>query len=1130
MADNPPRTLHALLIAINDYPVHSHKLRGCVPDLLAFKDYLERRFRESKAVRLRFYQKEVDGQPRFLTDHLATRANIIEAFDFFRQAQPGDTCLLYFSGHGSRAFSPPEFRHLDTDEMCESIVCYDSRIEGGRDLYDKELSYLIHQATEGRDVHFTAVFDCCHAGSNTRALGDVTPRMANQSNTVITIDDLEGQQVYLRETIDNQLQVTPPRGRHLQIGAAKNNETAKEMTIGGEKRGVFTYHLIELLERSGGQLTYPELVHLLGVRVANKVKDQTPVYTAIAKADPEQLFLGGALPRRAPHFLVSHGPEGWQLNAGRIQGIPETGGSVRLEDGATARILQVSPNHSLLMDLDAKDKSETFRAVAHEMPIAKVRIAIAKDSEAAGVKPLREVFASFENAPFLLVDENEEHQYLILADKGSYRLVTPDSPRPLFRRVTGYNAEKARVFLLDVETVARWQALLDLNNPNSTITEEDFEIRLFRTAAAGKLENTDPVEPIDWRATNDFHYDFTGDKWQPHGFRMKVKNTGHQPLFVSALYMQFDYGVKNDFLRWREIGPDEEVELQEEFRKKVYKTIPLSLGDKYQKAGLTEIRDYLKLFISTDPKLDTDGYNQKGLEMDVPKAVTRDSGRAALDDQPPIPDWTTRELAFNIIRPLEETELAGQQPAQLLNASVSAPAGFRAKVSLAAAAEGQRSLNANLPAPDQLWGAQKKTTPFLFSEGNSHAPGLSMLELRDIEGAEHLKADTPLELQLTTELEDDEYVVPLGYDETTGCFYPLGFSGEGGVVHIETLPETSPSGTRSLTGSVKIFFQKVVLSKLGFEYRYPQLAVAEFAESGEDFEYLTDTETVKEKVAGAQKILLYIHGIIGNTSLMTRSARRITADEGHYLLDRFDLVLTFDYENLQTKIQETAVDLKTKLAEAGLAENHGKELTVVAHSMGGLACRWFIEREGGDAVIQHLVQVGTPNRGTPWADVYELASILLYRVSKGAAFLKPYTLPLILLGKQTKILFTTLQQMDPDDSRFLDKLNDSRSPKTRYTVIAGNTQLIPLSQAVQDQEKKVLRKVLLRFKERGHFEALDALLFGEPNDIAASVHSITGLPPREQPVRTITVGCDHLSYFGHPEGLRGLREALLDQE
>ena len=98
----------------------------------------------------------------------ATRDQVISGFDFFGAATDGDICLLYYSGHGSRVESLEGMTALAPNGVLHSMVCHDSRAEGGMDLVDKELSYLIWKTVEGKDVHFVSIMDCCYAKTNTR--------------------------------------------------------------------------------------------------------------------------------------------------------------------------------------------------------------------------------------------------------------------------------------------------------------------------------------------------------------------------------------------------------------------------------------------------------------------------------------------------------------------------------------------------------------------------------------------------------------------------------------------------------------------------------------------------------------------------------------------------------------------------------------------------------------------------------------------------------------------------------------------------------------------------------------------------------------------------------------------------
>ncbi|WP_254537453.1 esterase/lipase family protein [Halomarina litorea] len=50
-----------------------------------------------------------------------------------------------------------------------------------------------------------------------------------------------------------------------------------------------------------------------------------------------------------------------------------------------------------------------------------------------------------------------------------------------------------------------------------------------------------------------------------------------------------------------------------------------------------------------------------------------------------------------------------------------------------------------------------------------------------------------------------------------------------------------------------------------------------------------------------------------------------------------------------------------------LRDRHDSRVDVVAHSMGGLGVRWYVEREDGAPNVHDLVTLGTPHQGTALA-------------------------------------------------------------------------------------------------------------------------------------------------------------------
>jgi pimeloyl-ACP methyl ester carboxylesterase len=172
--------------------------------------------------------------------------------------------------------------------------------------------------------------------------------------------------------------------------------------------------------------------------------------------------------------------------------------------------------------------------------------------------------------------------------------------------------------------------------------------------------------------------------------------------------------------------------------------------------------------------------------------------------------------------------------------------------------------------------------------------------------------------------------------------------------------------------ALKLYFFKTYLRRGNVN----QLCWVEYRADGEVERHRSG---VAEKVAAAKNVLLLLHGIIGDTEGIARGLRLAPDADGKTVDQRFDLVLTYDYENLSTPIAETARQLKQELADAGLREGDDKRLTLLVHSMGGLVSRWFIEREGGNRVVDHLVMFGTPNAGSPFGQIAlarQLAGVL----------------------------------------------------------------------------------------------------------------------------------------------------------
>ena len=278
-----PNKVYALLVGVNDYGPDIESLDGCLNDVDLLHEYLNRRV----------------GSPalavQVLKNNDATRANVISQFrSHLGQARSGDVALFQFCGHGARWASNAAFRESFPDGKDEGLVCSDSRQPGGYDLADKELAVLIAEVA-GNGAHVAVLFDCCHSGSGTRdvsAVRGLKPRLTHEVTTERPLDTyLDGHYSRLRET---RQPLFVPTGRHILLAACERGQLAQE-TPG---HGLFTSTLIDVLEKSGGDLSYADLFVRCRAAVRSRAFDQDPQFEAYDRFDAGAGFLGRPWPPR----------------------------------------------------------------------------------------------------------------------------------------------------------------------------------------------------------------------------------------------------------------------------------------------------------------------------------------------------------------------------------------------------------------------------------------------------------------------------------------------------------------------------------------------------------------------------------------------------------------------------------------------------------------------------------------------------------------------------------------------------------------------------------------------------------------------------------------------------------------
>jgi hypothetical protein len=1077
--------LYALLVGINDYPGDIGKLQGCLNDVDNVENYLIETF--------------ADPAIRVLKDHAATRAELARQFrEHLGEAKAGDTVLFHYCGHGARSVAAPEFLPFELSGKDEGLVCIDSRADGSFDFADKELARLIEELAV-KDRHIAILLDCCQSGSGTRSMegaaGAGVRATAGTDKPRPLETYLDG---YFAARAKSGQPLAIPASRHMLLAACERRQTAKEDL--DTHNGIFTTTLFDILRHAPDQLSYADLFtrSRAAVRRYIREKDKTPQdpqFEAMAGFDGYGGFLGAAKRRDGKSFLV-RGPKSysayfaddrWQVDCGAIHGLSTDPAqpvafALTPEDAPdaaplTATTAAVGAQKSDLAAGFTGDRAHRFTAHLTSLPAPPLLIGFSgSDAQRAA---LQSALDADDLTPVTLTDAALTDGYALRPD-GDGLLLANASRGGAVRRVpiaTSGSDWTANAVLL-LRHVAQWERSLALANPRPKLDPAlvDF-VFAEHLDDGGEHVHHGPAFTLDYRAVD--------GEWRDVFGTLKLRNRTGQRLHFLLVHFSGDFGIQI-------VATDEVIAIDE------WMTLTVGIGANASEVyfGIDGRADQsvecLKLIVSTERVDDW----LLGLD---PLSDTRSFGSAAKAPsraaKPVENGWFVHDMRVTVVRRLDQTG-----PADTIFAGgqirIKGHPGVTANLALSAA----KSMARDVGSDAAFVAAMERNGITLVNVAGTRDAAQSILELTDIAHASML-AQTPLEIELAVPLAPGESLVPLVYDGQHVLLAGDSWLDDAGTTHvsIDRLPDIAID-RRSIGGALKMYLFKSYFGGGNVN----RLRRVSFDAAGAP----SYDDALPAHVAAAQSVLLVIHGIIGDTTSMLAG---VAACDLHR---QFDLVLAYDYENLSTPIEETARLLRDQLGFVGLRGDDGKALTILAHSMGGLVSRWFIEGEGGADTVDHLVMCGTPNGGSPFGRVDGARQILTLLATVSANYLPMVAGPALMLLSRSKNLTPTLEQMNPT-SPFITALNARPDPQVRYTILAGDID------SYREPADAFFEDLLAK---AGRSFVMDALFANKANDIAVGVDSILGLSAARPtvPVRH-DVACHHLNYFTSAPGQAALR-------
>lgn len=310
-ADAPPESdRFALLVGIDKYAKlkPGEQLDGCRNDIEEIKRIVRDRFgfEESNITVLLDEQATADGVRKQLRE-------LIRKVQSRDRDMPPAQVLFYFSGHGSRV---PD--SAGEDGYGATLVVHDSERQGSdTDILSAELNQFSHEICKDGRAELLIALDSCHSGGGARGITKFRG-----------IDRDFQRDVPSPPSEGKSAPRTLPDGLTF-LSACQSNQKEPEYRKDGKTYGLFTYHLVKLLEseRIVSSLDYKTLADAIHRSYRRNKIAQAP--TPTVEGDKDKIVFGvGRSADRKPYWETTLSGKGR--------------GTVRMEAGSTAGITERS--------------------------------------------------------------------------------------------------------------------------------------------------------------------------------------------------------------------------------------------------------------------------------------------------------------------------------------------------------------------------------------------------------------------------------------------------------------------------------------------------------------------------------------------------------------------------------------------------------------------------------------------------------------------------------------------------------------------------------------------------------------------------------------------------------------------
>lgn len=259
----------ALLFGINRYKIPGADLRGCVNDVNNVEKALQKWCGFSKS------------GIRKITDFRCTTQRMKkEIAKLIGNAKRGDVLYLHYSGHGSNV---PD-KDGDEADARDEILC-PTDLDWKKPLTDDWIGKQFDRLPKG--VNLTVVFDSCHSGTATRAIGPpdekIKSRYLPSPRDLVAVESGRSLRGTVKRGRKKRRRKRTKRGNitiesrpEVFISGCKDNQTSADAYIRGSYNGALSYNLVATLNARRGRVSMRDLHRETLKRVKRGGYRQTP--------------------------------------------------------------------------------------------------------------------------------------------------------------------------------------------------------------------------------------------------------------------------------------------------------------------------------------------------------------------------------------------------------------------------------------------------------------------------------------------------------------------------------------------------------------------------------------------------------------------------------------------------------------------------------------------------------------------------------------------------------------------------------------------------------------------------------------------------------------------------------------